>query len=75
MGKQEIIDYLMTTPRNTNKNTLNSMLAGLDNKDVIIAYALHTPHNMNRKVLEDLIGDGFDKAVVGTAVVGTAKVG
>ena len=81
MTKTDIINYLMTTPHNTNKNMLNSILTGLDNKDEIIAYALHTPHNMNRKVLESLIstdGDGGgagDSAVVGTAVVGSAKVG
>ena len=80
MTKTDIINYLMTTPYNTNKNVLNSILAGLDNKDEIIAYALHTPHNMNRKVLESLIsadgGSGAsDSAVVGTAVVGSAKVG
>ena len=79
MTKTDIINYLMTTPHNTNKNMLNSILAGLDNKNEIIAYALNTPHNMNRKVLESLIsadgGGAGDSAVVGTAVVGSAKVG
>ena len=68
----EIINYLMTTPYNTNKNVLKSMIADLENKDEIIAYTLNTPHNMNRKVLESLIGEGDendDKISIKTIIV------
>lgn len=82
MTKTDIINYLITTPHNTNKNILNSILAGLDNKNEIIAYALHTPHNMNKKVLERLININDEdsetnietNAIVDTAIVGSAQV-
>lgn len=78
MTKNEIIEYLMTTPKNTNKNVLNSILAGVSNKDAIIEYALTSPYNMNINVLKSLIGEdegGGTAAVVGNAVVGTAVAG
>ena len=55
MEKNDIIEYLMTTPSNTNAAVLNSILADYDNKNEIIAYALKTPHNMYRRVLETLL--------------------
>lgn len=75
MTKNEIIEYLMTTPNNTNRSVLNSILGDKSNKEAIIAYAMQTPHNMNRMVLESLIEDDVIVAMVGTAVVGTAVVG
>ena len=76
MTKQEIIDYLMTTPHNTNKNVLETVLAGIQNKDEVIKYALYTPRNMNRMVLESLIIDVDSGSIptVGTAVVGRAII-
>lgn len=77
MEKQKIIEYLMTTPLNTNVAILKSILVDYENRDEIIAYALKTPHNMNKRVLETLLmeNESNKEATVGNAVVGTAIVG
>lgn len=68
--KQKIIEYLMTTPNNTNINVLESLLSGVENKEEIIKYALNTPNNMNINMLNSLIKE---KSIVGIAKVGEAK--
>ena len=74
MTKEEIINYLMSTPYNTNRAVLESILGDKANKNAVIAYAMNTPNNMNRTVLESLVDDDVVAAVVGTAVVGTAVI-
>lgn len=72
----QIINYIMATPSNTNWNVLSALL---DNGDwsVLKAYVETTPKNMNRKILEALLGtnSGGNIAVVGTAIVGISVVG
>lgn len=51
MEKQQIIDYIMSTPTNTNWSVLSSMLGDGD-WTRLKAYVETTPHNMNRMVLE-----------------------
>lgn len=74
--KEKIIDYIMSTPTNTNWNVLSSML-GDEDWSKLKAYVETTPWNMNRMVLESFFSDGSSggQAVVGTAVVGRDIVG
>lgn len=73
MNKNDILDYVMNTPRNTNWNVLSSMLGDGDWSE-LKAYVETTPYNMNRMVLKALLNGG-NSNVVGSAVVGTAVVG
>lgn len=52
--KEKIIDYIMSTPTNTNWNVLSSMLGDGD-WTRLKAYVETTPHNMNRMVLKSLL--------------------
>lgn len=72
----QIIDYIMKTPTNSNWNVLSSLLGNGDWSQ-LKAYVETTPKNMNRQVLKVLLGgeSSSSDAVVGTAVVGTAVVG
>ena len=69
----QIINYIMSTPTNSNWNVLSSMLGDGDWSE-LKAYVETTPHNMNRMVLESLLSGG-NSNVVGSAVVGTAVAG
>lgn len=73
--KEQIIDYIMSTPHNTNWTVLSSML-GEGNWDKLKKYVETTPYNMNKKILEALLGgkQKDNSAVVGTAIVGTAII-
>lgn len=86
--KEKIIKYLMTTPKNTNRNVLESILSDSLNKEAIISYAMKTSYNMNKAILESLIGNNSDTdensgndggndtvAKVNSAIVGIATVG
>ena len=72
----QIIDYIMNTPTNSNWNVLSTLLGDGD-WSRLKAYVETTPKNMNRQVLKALLGNGSSgsSAVVGTAVVGTDTVG
>jgi len=71
----QIINYIMSTPTNSNWNVLSSMLGDGD-WSKLKAYVEMTPHNMNRMVLESLLSGGSGNSnVVGSAVVGTAVAG
>ena len=79
MNKQDILDYIMNTPYNTNWAVVKSIVG--DNK-ALYDYITTTPYNMNRAVLNgilDKIDGGEDEPAgsskVGEAVVGTAIVG
>lgn len=75
MDINQIIDYIMKTPINSNWNVLSSLLGDGDWSQ-LKAYVETTPKNMNKQVLRALFGgesSGSD-TVVGTAVVGTAIV-
>ena len=76
MTKEEILDYLMHTPYNSNSAVLKSML-GEGNWSRLLKYVRETPYNMNRRVLESFFSDDStgDVAVVGTAIVGKSKIG
>lgn len=54
MNKQEIIDYLMHTPYNTNLAVLKSMLGDGDWSE-LLAYVKQTPYNVNRQILNSLL--------------------
>ena len=79
MDKQEVIDYLMYTPYNTNLAVLKSML-GEGDWDELLDYVKKTPHSVNRRVLSSLLSandggeDDGDGAIVGEAIVGSAVV-
>jgi len=49
--KDKIIDYIMSTPSNTNWNVLSTMV-GEGDWSKLKNYIETTPHNMNRMVLE-----------------------
>ena len=72
----QIINYIMNTPTNSNWNVLSSLLGDGD-WSKLKAYVETTPKNMNRQVLKVLLGSGSSGsgAVVGTAVVGRDTVG
>ena len=70
----QIINYIMSTPTNSNWNVLSSMLGDGDWSE-LKAYVETTPHNMNRMVLESLLSESGNSNVVGSAVVGTAVAG
>lgn len=72
----QIINYIMNTPTNSNWNVLSSLLGDGD-WSRLKAYVETTPKNMNRQVLKVLLGSGSSgsSAVVGTAVVGRDTVG
>ena len=71
----QIINYIMSTPTNTNWNVLSTLL-GTGDWSKLKTYVEKTSHNMNRKVLETLLGSSSGSgAVVGTAVVGRDVVG
>lgn len=55
MDKQEVIDYLMYTPYNTNLAVLKSML-GEGDWDELLDYVKKAPHSVNRRVLEGILG-------------------
>lgn len=59
--KIKIIDYIMSTPTNTNWNVLSSMLGDGD-WTKLKAYVETTPHNMNRMVLESFFSGGSSAA-------------
>ncbi len=70
-----VLDYIMTTPYNTNLNIVRSML-GEGDWEKVFNYIKTTPRNMNRMVLESLLkSNGSKSAVVGTAIVGESVVG
>ena len=71
-----IINYIMSTPTNSNWNVLSTLLGDGD-WSRLKAYVETTPKNMNRQVLKALLGSGSSGsgAVVGTAVVGRDTVG
>ena len=72
----QIINYIMNTPTNSNWNILSTLLGDGD-WSRLKAYVETTPKNMNRQVLRALLGNGSSGsgAVVGTAVVGRDTVG
>lgn len=72
----QIINYIMETPTNSNWNVLSTLLGDGD-WSKLKAYVETTPKNMNRQVLKALLGNGSSgsSAVVGTAVVGRDTVG
>lgn len=66
MNKQEVIDYLMYTPYNTNLAVLKSML-GDGNWDELLDYVKRTSYRINRRVLEGILGaDDYIVLVDGT---------
>jgi len=72
--KEKIIDYIMSTPHNTNWAVLLSML-GEGNWDELKKYVETTPYNMNRSILESFFeGSSGTSAVVGSAIVGQAVI-
>lgn len=75
MDVNKIIEYIMTTPYNTNWAVLSSMLDDGD-WSKLKEYVEKTPKNVNRNVLKYFFeGKGQDNhAVVGTAIVGVAIV-
>lgn len=72
----QIINYIMNTPANSNWNVLSTLLGDGD-WSKLKAYVETTPKNMNKQVLKALLGNGSSgsNAVVGTAVVGRDTVG
>ena len=71
----QIIDYIMFSPSNTNWNVLSSMLGDGD-WSKLKKYVETSSYNMNRMVLKSLLGGGSGNSnVVGNAVVGTAVAG
>ena len=75
MDTNKIINYIMTTPYNTNWSVLSTML-GEGDWSKLKQYVKTTPKNMNKKILEALLGEKQkdNSAVVGTAIVGTAVI-
>lgn len=72
--KEQIIDYIMSTPHNTNWTVLLSML-GEGNWDKLKKYVETTPYNMNRSVLKSFFeSSSGTSALVGSAIVGQAVI-
>lgn len=59
MDKNDIIEYVMNTPHNTNWNVLSTVL-GEGDWSKLKTYVEATPKNMNRKVLESLLDGGSE---------------
>lgn len=75
----QIINYIMSTPLNTNWSVLSSLL-GDGNWSKLKTYIEMTPKNMNKQVLRTLLENGSgsegsgSNAIVDTAIVGSAQV-
>lgn len=69
-----LLEYIKQSYLRPNKAILQSLGAS----DELIEYLLKTPHNTNINMVIDGFGindGGSDAAVVGTAIVGTSKIG
>lgn len=72
--KEKAINYIMSTPYNTNWAVLSSML-GEGDWDGLKEYVKTTPYNMNRNVLGKFFEDNSGtSAIVGSAIVGKAVI-
>lgn len=77
MLKEDVLNYIMNTPHNTNWAVLKTLVG---DDEELYKYITETPYNMNRAVLDGILdrideGGSEDAAMVGTAVVGTSTLG
>ena len=86
MSIEQIMDYVMYTPHNTNRAIFTQMLKelvgsnGSDNKLIIgqiMDYVMHTPHNTNRAILiqklKELVKSGDEPIVVAAGLYETGS--
>ena len=75
MNIEEVLDYIMNTPANTNLAVLKTLVSN-EQWEKLCIYMSQTPYNANKAVLRGLLEKKEGQtAIVGTAVVGTSKVG
>lgn len=66
MVKEDVLDYIMNTPYNTNWAVLKSLVG---NSEELYKYIIETPYNMNRAVLSGILdkideGGGEDEDIL-----------